>query len=119
LRTKSLARLPVTRENYEIEVVLSYDEGGMNYISGQDNARGYYLSARPQERKNGMVVYEAFSGVKTLIDETKRFSQAKFDKLAESLKGSETYDKLVQNVLERQCLTLSTKESSGSERSSS
>lgn len=69
-----------------LQVSLYYSKGGMNYFTGVNEPRGIWLSVTPYEiteyewggRSKGVV---AFSGVKTLIKETKRFNQKELDSI--------------------------------------
>lgn len=37
-----------------LNVKVDYEKGGINYFSGQQNARGMYVYIQPVEKKNGM-----------------------------------------------------------------
>jgi len=55
-----------------LEVTLDYDRGGMNYFTGRETPRGYYLIVSPVVKDGCMVSFEAFSGIKKLLVECKR-----------------------------------------------
>jgi hypothetical protein len=67
----------INDDNY-LKIHVYYHLGGMNYFTYKQEARGYYLSVTPVklEQGNGYTteVYSAFSGIKTLLLETKRKS---------------------------------------------
>ncbi len=80
-----------------IKIELLYDRGGMNYITGQNVERGYYISANPSEENNGWSRWVAFSGTKTMIKPAKRYSQ----KIFESLDYNEELEFVLQDVLKK------------------
>ena len=43
--------LPTTELNRFVEVEVYYDEGGMSFLSGGFNKRGYYLAVQPVKRE--------------------------------------------------------------------
>lgn len=57
-----------------IEIEVKYSLGGMNYFTGKNEKRGYYLHVQPMEVKGGYVTITGFSGAKWLLKETKRKS---------------------------------------------
>jgi hypothetical protein len=82
---------PVEGTPFELKAQIYYSKGGMNYYSGKNEQRGYWLSVSPvkvDRQPNGIMTetYTAFSGVKVLLLETQRKS-AKYEneaiKLAE------------------------------------
>ena len=57
-----------------IEVDLTYQLGGWNYFTGVKEPRGLYLGCSPIEKGDGWRGFVAFSGVKVLVHEMKRFN---------------------------------------------
>jgi hypothetical protein len=113
-RSITLATLDTTApltdrgEKMVIEVTLSYGMGGMNYFTGTSEGRGYYLHVTPVKIGNGFKSFTAFSGTKSLIEETKRFSDKRLGELAATALTLETYPRLLDSVLSRNALTLTT-----------
>jgi hypothetical protein len=101
-----IIELPTTKEKTFVSVSLAYTKGGMNYFTSKLEARGYYLHVRPEEisRNSGFVCRSsmAFSGTKQLVKETKRFSAKVFQELL----SSPSYDHLVEHVLQKNSLVL-------------
>ena len=65
--------IPAKGENMFLKVELYYDLGGMNMFTYKNEARGYYVSISPVERRKidgfggFMESYTAFTGIKTLV----------------------------------------------------
>ncbi len=53
-----------------------YSLGGMNYFTGANEARGYYISVNPQEVEGGFRRTRAFSGTKKLLHKCSRKSDS-------------------------------------------
>ena len=114
-RNKVIGKLPLVEmtENKEqvLEISVSYNEGGMNYFSGNSNVRGYYLHVSPiSESIEGTVKirsFTMFSGIKMLLKEVRRFNQREFETLTPT---QEQINKLVNHVLEKENLHLKEKE---------
>jgi hypothetical protein len=90
-----------------IEVELYYNIGGMNYFSGTSEPRGLYLSVTPVTvtSAGGFKTrsYSAFSGVKTLVKELKRFSK----KSLEDFEPNESdIDRMINHVVAKNGLKL-------------
>lgn len=93
------------RENF-IKVETSYNLGRMNYWTGENEERGYYLMAIPVEKSGIMEGMMMFSGIKVCIKEVKRQSpkaEAEADELAKYYEG-----RLIQEVLKKNGLQLKT-----------
>lgn len=90
-----------------LEVQLSYNKGGMNYFSGTNEQRGLYLSVTPVNvsRKDGYSTrsFTAFSGIKMLVKEMKRFSQKTLNEFEPS---KEDLDKLIRHVAVKHSLEI-------------
>lgn len=56
-----------------LTISVSYHVGGMNYFSGVQETRGYYLHVTPFKESDGIRLYEAFSGYKSLLQPAARF----------------------------------------------
>lgn len=83
-------------EGKVLRTEIYYSLGGFNAFTHDQEPRGYYFSVTPAEIcPSGMVSMRAFSGVKTLIEPSKRFSQKKLDGL---LVSDELITDLVEDV---------------------
>jgi hypothetical protein len=58
-----------------IKVYISYDLGGMNYFTGREKKRGYYITVLPVEKGGNMEGFTAFTGVCELLTECARKSK--------------------------------------------
>lgn len=72
--------------NNFVEVRAYYSLGGMNYFTGVNEPRGYYLSFQPlsiSTASSGFVCksFRGFSGEKSLIEAASRFGRSKADKV--------------------------------------
>lgn len=107
MRRIKLGRLKTTKEDTYIDVELYYDKGGMNYFTGRETKRGYYLSASPVETSDGWTRYTAFSGIKEIISEASRFSKKRLEQLVDETPDKQKND-LVDLVLRQNGLSLET-----------
>ena len=70
-----------------ISLQVKYSKGGMNYATYRTEKRGIYISASPIKIEDtdtpGLVIrsYMAFSGIKQLVEETKRKNDKRTDAL--------------------------------------
>jgi hypothetical protein len=67
-----------------LRIRVFYDKGGMNYLTSTRTPRGYHLSVSVvdrEERENGVVIesFTAYSGLRTLLLETKRQSDKAYE----------------------------------------
>lgn len=65
-----------------VEASIYYRKGGMNWMTGQNEERGYVFSISPYEVSGCWRTYRGFSGAKTLVlpcerQSKKRYEQAK------------------------------------------
>ena len=105
--------IPVSGEGANaLKVKISYNLGGMNYFTCNNQPRGYYLSVCPVMRElRGTCVmesYTAFSGVKVLLNEVKRKSKSREQEAKERAKAQ--LDDLVQYVCEKNNLKIEEEE---------
>ena len=75
----------IEKDGYHLKVQVDYELGGMNYFSGQESRRGYYLYVYPVqiETVDGRVQVESFTffkGGKKLLIEVGRKSQKAYEK---------------------------------------
>ena len=98
--------LPTTELNRFVEVEVYYDEGGMSFLSGGFNKRGYYLAVQPVKREGNCKSMLAFSGTKALIEEVKRFSARKLQEAALQATQLPIYRKLLDHVLAKNNIKL-------------
>lgn len=85
-----------------MEVLISYNKGGINYFNSRMEKRGYYIHFTPCHRddesykEEGMALIstEMGAGFKMLVSEIKRDSQKAFEEALSYLetKGKETCD---------------------------
>lgn len=75
-----------------IKIYVDYDLGGMNYFTGREKKRGYYITVLPVERGGNLEGFIAFSGVSELLQECTRKS-AKAEKIA--LEKAPAYEKMM------------------------
>ncbi|MDN3661128.1 hypothetical protein [Vibrio agarivorans] len=87
-----------------IEIEIHYNLGGYNNWNGNDEARGFYLSVKPEmiETREGSPYqsrsYTGFSGIKTCIKELKRFSTKQLENITIE---RETLSRLLEHVCNR------------------
>jgi hypothetical protein len=98
--------LPTTEPNRFLDVEVYYDEGGMSFLSGGFNKRGYYLAVQPVKREGNCKSMLAFSGTKALIEEVKRFSARKLQEAALQATQLPIYRKLLDHVLAKNNIKL-------------
>ena len=67
--------LPTDKENTFLKIHVYYALGGMNYFTGKEERRGYYLLVTPVERSGMIETYSAFSGYKHFISSATRFNK--------------------------------------------
>jgi hypothetical protein len=66
-------------DNKYLKIQVYYDLGGMNYFTGKQESRGYYLSVSPVEKGDGWESFTAFNGIKKCILTVNRKSKKKFE----------------------------------------
>jgi hypothetical protein len=98
-RTVVLQRLPLLAPDRFLRVSVSYDMGGMNFMSGSESPRGYYLSARVVEQTAGLEIYGMFSGCRKLLEPAARFSRTRLSEIGESAMSSPHLPPMVAKVL--------------------
>lgn len=115
-RSHDVHQFPTTEPGKFIEIKVAYCEGGPNYFSGATNDRAYYLHATPVEIENrdgGVQIksFKMFHGVKSKIEDAKRFSDKKLSALVEQTRQecesrADKIMRLVGFVLSEENLTL-------------
>jgi len=83
-----------------IDVEVTYNKGGRNYLSGGITPRGYYLRVTPVKRENGLVSFNLFSGSSQLLMEASRYSAKQFERAVEM--GRAAAPELVNHVKEKE-----------------
>jgi hypothetical protein len=107
--TRILKELEVaTGDATHVEVSIYYSKGGMNYFTGNNEARGLYLSVTPVSlttHEGGFKSrsFKAFSGVKQHIKSMGRFNEKV---LNEEVVDEDMLKKLLNHVLEKGKITL-------------
>lgn len=90
-----------------LKIELYYHLGGMNYFTGTNEARGYYLSVTPVTLSKGdgytSESYTAFTGVKQLVVECKRQSGLAMNKAVNDHKT--ILPNLINHVVSKNKLT--------------
>ena len=86
--------------NTHLEVSVYYSKGGMNYLSGNNNARGFYLSIAPVRKDGRSVSYTIFSGIKRLVLPVGRYSEKQLELAVEKSKAYE--QELIDYLLAKQ-----------------
>lgn len=72
----------IEKDGYELKIEVDYEKGGMNWFSGQESRRGYYLYVYPIKREivDGRVTIESFTmfkgGKKLLLEVTRKSEKA-------------------------------------------
>ena len=97
MRREEYIAYPDMKDATHLEVSVYYSKGGMNYLSGGQIVRGYYLSVKPVSKSNGMISFTLFAGTGMLLFETKRYSEKQFQQALIIAKGHEK--KLIERVL--------------------
>jgi hypothetical protein len=101
--------LPVkvpTEHCTHIEVTVSHEAGGANFLSGTTNRRGIYCYATPVRIKDGMRTCVLFHGLKLLLEELPRKSAKKLEANTVRVQGEVTSrnDKgMVWNMILKVC----------------
>lgn len=103
---KSIALETPTRDANTLEVEVYYSLGGMNYFTGRNEPRGYYLSVTPAKRSDHCISYVSFTGTKILLKEVKRQSAKAEAEAEEIAKGKTAY--LVTYVCNRNGIAIPT-----------
>lgn len=81
---------PITHEKYNnLESDVYYNLGGMNYFTGNGEARGYYGSVTPMTVSENFKTYTGFTGIKVLLIECKRKNNKSYTQAIELFKTKE------------------------------
>ena len=83
-----------------INVKITYSKGGLNLWTGKQEKRGYWLYIIPCIVEKNLTITKAFSGNKVLLEQAKRFSRKKLDKIISSFDIQKHID-LLNYILER------------------
>lgn len=87
-RERIISKEPTGRkENEFILVTVSYDNGGINYYTYQNNPRGYWLhvTVRTEKSENGFttIAFSLFqNGLKHLLEPSARFNAKRMAQIA-------------------------------------
>lgn len=73
--------LNTTKQKTFLTLEIKYSKGGLNYFNGQNEQRGYYLHATPEEIEGNYRIYGAFNGIKKFIQPAARYSEKQFNAL--------------------------------------
>ena len=87
-----------------VKVYLDYDLGGMNYFSGREKKRGYYLTVLPVEKGGHMEGFTAFTGVSELLIECSRKSTKAEQRAIEKAPAYEKF--LIDHIVNKYGYTL-------------
>jgi hypothetical protein len=105
-RTSVVQEIPLTSVGKFLKVTLFYDEGGVNYLTGSDSLRGYYLGTRVVEKQGAFESFDLLSGFRHLVEPAIRFSRKKLDLLTESACRSSCLPGMIESTLARSGETL-------------
>ena len=83
------------KSNY-IKSYVYYDLGGMNYFTGREKKRGYYITVLPVEKGGHMEGFTAFTGFSELLTECARKNK-KAEAIA--LEKAPAYEKMLINAI--------------------
>lgn len=97
--------IPTNQTDRIVRLELNYNEGGPNYFRGGNTARGYYLSCLLIKQEGEYESYSPMDGFKSLVEETKRFSDKKLNELAVQVKTNPIYETLITSTLDQAGLT--------------
>lgn len=100
-RSLAVQDIPLASCDKVLKVTVSYDMGGMNFFTGSESARGYYLSTRVVTLTAGLEIYGLLSGYKTLIEPSSRFSATRLDALATAATASPRLPSMVSSTLKQ------------------
>jgi hypothetical protein len=97
----------IEKDGYHLKVQVDYEKGGMNYFSGQENRRGYYLYVYPVqiETVDDRVTIESFimfKGGKKLLMEVGRKSQKAYEKACAMLNQHQDFIERIDNQTKEQ-----------------
>lgn len=106
LRRIHVADLETTTNHKVIEVVVRFNAGGMNYSTYKQEKKGYYVHVQPVEVVGNMRTFVAFTGFKSLLEETARFSMKRLKELADGVLKNSATQELIGKVCEQSNLTL-------------
>ena len=90
-----------------IRVDVNYRTGGINYCSGDNWPRGYYLSISPMTVGEDFTSFIAFTGRATQLLDAKRFSQKKLQEVASDVEKN--YDDQVKPRIDSMLKTIAEK----------
>lgn len=86
----------IQKNGYELKIEVGYEKGGMNYFSGQESRRGYYLYVYPVRRElvDGRVMVESFTmfrGGKKLLKEVARKSDKAYQEACSMVEQNQDF----------------------------
>ncbi len=86
---KKYLEIEETDNANKLEIEVYYSLGGMNYFTGSNEQRGYYLSVTPVKREREWVTTTAFTGIKALLLPVTRKSDKAYEQACELAKSKE------------------------------
>ena len=97
--------LRTSSDMLDVQIEVTYDKGGRNWLTGKEEKRGYYMSAYLVSRGGGLVACSSsFPGAKVLLLEVARRS-VKTDAQADATAIDKMYD-LADDVCRKNMLKL-------------
>jgi len=84
-------------EQNVIRIEVSYRLGGINFMTGRQSARGYYIAVQPMTIGDHFESFMAFSGVAHCIVDAKRYSAKKLADIAETVE--QDHSELIERML--------------------
>jgi hypothetical protein len=100
-RSIHVTYLPFTGKDEEscLRISVSYEEGGHNWYSGENNRKGFYAHVTPAKKDDrGYVSTVLGAGLKCFLEEATRFNAKKLEKLAQLCMEHETVKKCIESV---------------------
>jgi hypothetical protein len=100
-RSVVIREIPLESPDKFLKITLSYDEGGINYFTGQSSLRGYYVGTRVVKKQGLTETFDLLSGFRHMIEPSNRFSAKKLGLLVESVESNPILPRLVESTLIR------------------
>ena len=97
----------IEKDGYHLKVQVAYEKGGMNYFSGQESRRGYYLYVYPVQIETvddrvTIESYTMFKGGKKLLMEVGRKSHKAYEKACAMLDQHQDFIERIDNQTKEQ-----------------
>ena len=97
---------PTNKPGTFIVVRLYYAKGGMSYLPGGSDPRGYYIGVTPEKISDGMRSFGMFSGTKHLVLQVERKSPKSAAKALELMSTGTDKKKMIDFVCAKSKLVI-------------